>query len=168
MCHMRFLLPLFALAFLLAGCGRTVTENIVENAIEREGGEDVDVDMNRDGSMNIQTDEGELTTSGKIPDEWPEDVPVPEEATVVYSMSMSPDDEKDSMAVMFSVEDAVSDVAAMYKTKLAGEGWKISGTADMGGTSMVGGEKDGRTVSVIVTAGDEGKTMVNLAIEAAE
>ena len=65
-----------ALAFALAACGNA-SEKVAENLLER-GGINADVSVDRDGALSAQADGTSINTSTRLPDSWPNDIPIPE------------------------------------------------------------------------------------------
>lgn len=161
----RLAVPLLAAVsvLLLSACGKSATETAVENALEREVGGDADVDMNTDGTMQVQTDQGTMQFGkNEVPADWPKDIAVYPGATVMSSMSMSPESGEKGKMLMLSSTDAIEKVRAYYAAQLAKDGWTVDATATMGEMVVLGGSKGGDQVSLQI-AGDQGKTMITVA-----
>lgn len=137
---------------------------MMEKAIEKQTGGEAKVDMQGDGAMKIETDEGTFTTGGDLPDNWPTDVAVYEDATVSYSASTNPATGKPGSALVLMTTDASADVAAWYKSQLTKDGWTLSSAMEGGGTTIFGATKDDRTLSMMI-AGAEGQTSITIGIE---
>lgn len=67
--------------------------------------------------------------------------------------------------VSFSTSDDVATVAEFYGTGLAAQGWTKSEDAALEGMVNQTWTKDGRTLNLMISAGDEGKTSVLIALE---
>lgn len=160
------LLAAGAVSLLLIACGKSkqqnVMEEIMEDQIEDETGGDADVDMKDDGSMHIESDEGTFDTGTDVPENWPEDVTVYADATVQYSASVNPTTGDAGMVLVMTTTDSVSAVSEFYKDELASAGWNLEGTMQGGGMTIMGGSKDNRQVSVMVSEAD-GMTSITLA-----
>jgi hypothetical protein len=55
---------------------------MMEKAIEDASGGKADVDLNSDGTMNVKTSEGSITTGKSVPAGWPEDVAIYPDAII--------------------------------------------------------------------------------------
>lgn len=164
-----------ALAF-TAGCGKAsekLAEKAAERALEDAGGGNVDI--GKDGSIKIETEDGVYETDGDgnfrvetddgvsiggsdIPDGWPEDVPVPE-STVSYGAS-SPD----GLMVTLTVDGSAGDVYDDIKASL--DGWDVE---DEYSSSSAGSEmrtatfkKGARTLTVSAADNGEGGSGVTM------
>ena len=118
-------------ALALAGCG-AILEEAVEQAVESESGENVEIDFDgEDGSLAIQGEDGEaisvdidedgessvlrstddegntfeMVTGQGVPDEWPDDLPLPG-GDPLSSTVMTQNDQQ-SLTVSYEVDDAV-------------------------------------------------------------
>src|SRR4030042_3491900 len=85
-----------SLILLFGGCARSLTENLVEKAIEnaaQKEGENVDVNLD-EGEINITDEEGNEFSIGSanIPEGWPASVPVNENIKIALSSSSESDD----------------------------------------------------------------------------
>ncbi len=143
--------------------GRKMVESLIEHSVTEEA----DVDMNSDGTINIQTKDGSFSSGNVIPKEWPTDVPAYDGAEVTYSASASPEEGKSGMALILATDDAAADVKSFYEAKLTSEGWTLTNTLQGGGSIVITAEKDGRQLSVIMNEAD-GKTGITLGVEGAE
>lgn len=143
--------------------GRKMVESLIEHSVTEEA----DVDMNSDGTINIETKEGSFSTGNAIPKEWPTDVPAYDGAEVTYSASASPAEGKSGMALILATNDAAEDVRSFYDAKLKLEGWTLTNTLQGGGSIVITAEKDGRQLSVIMNEAD-GKTGITLGVEGAQ
>lgn len=129
---LRSLYFLFALAIALSlvmtGCGKVAektAEKAVEKAIEDASGEAADVEMNKDGSVEISTDEATMKVGGDY--KWPEQLPadVPEFSYgKILAVTESSNEESDTIFVAF--QGVKDDAFDKYKSELEGAGWEIN------------------------------------------
>jgi hypothetical protein len=156
-----------ASVWLLCGC-QSITEKLTEKAIEatiesQTGGE-VDIDTSKQGAYSFKSknDKGEEVVldgqSGKVPDNWPKDIPAYPGAKVTASLLSG----KNGM-LMLETSDSTEKVLAFYKSNLGS--MKEEANMNAGGTSIVTYEDKaaGRELAVGATAQD-GKTMIHLQV----
>lgn len=142
---------------LMTGCGADV---IAERATEKalEGAADVDLDADGDGGIKIETDEGSLSVGQKLPDDFPDDVPLPE-GEVLSGMSMA----GKGWTVSLAVEGVPDDVAPEVKSMLESAGFEIEATTEAGGMTIFTATKDTYALTVSV-ADDNGATNVGYTV----
>lgn len=117
---------------LLAGCG-TVTENLAEEAAERAaeagGGGDVEVDVDDEGNVSVESDEGSISvgSGASLPDGFPESMPVPEGLETAGGFSQEADGRSTIGAQFVGTGDraAQEELAAFYESQLEANGWTI-------------------------------------------
>jgi hypothetical protein len=146
------------------GCGgvKTTTETAIENAIREGSGQSADVVMDGD-AMKVTTDKGSVEIgTGNTPAEWPQDVIVYPGATVLTSANAQGETgTKASTMMMLETDDSVATVVERTKADLTAQGWTITATADVGGTSIISATKDGRETSMQI-APNAGKTSITM------
>jgi hypothetical protein len=99
--------------------------------------------------------------SGKLPADYPSDVPVYKDVKITVAQSIS---EKNGRNLVMETGDAAEKVAGFYKTGLESNGWKIEGTVAMGEMNMIKASKDAREFVVQITnAGDKRSIMQTVA-----
>ncbi len=136
-----------------------------EIALERATGGKADVDYKGDGTVTINTNEGTFSTGTKVPDNWPSDVAVYPGSSVQYSGSSNQGgDGKLGFALLLASTDSPAKVAEYYNKSLVAAGWKINSTANFGGASIIGAEKDNRTLAITIGEGDKGSSAINIAV----
>lgn len=150
-----------------AGCGKAAdkaAERISEEAIE-EGIDGSNVDIDDDGNVDIETEDGSISTGTDLPDDWPEDVPVMEGAVVQGSYSSSSNGETIHTA-SFSTDRSVDEVLDFYKDELADWTVDTDQTGDFNGTASgtLVLSKGDRGVTVSATDGDDGKVTMTMAV----
>ena len=146
-------------------------ERAIERAIEQSAGGDVDVDIDRDGSVRMKGDNGEeynvsAGNNVSLPDNWPSSVPLPSDINVSYAGSMNAGDtETAGLSVVYTTKDSTTEVAEYFKSTLEKEGWKIQATVATGDGSMVTASKGEEENVAVYIGGAEGETTVNVSIQ---
>jgi hypothetical protein len=119
----------------LTACGAVAEkagEKATEKAIESQTGGDVDVDTD-DGSVSIETEEGSASFgTGEVPEDWPDDIPLPDGLEVLTSSSTVSGNER-LTAVTGSTDTEPEEILAWMKEELPD--WEISGETTSTGTS---------------------------------
>jgi hypothetical protein len=137
-------------------------EKIAEKALEKSTGGKADVDI-KNKQVNVQTNEGSLQTGENVslPADFPSDVYVIEGTIKAVILNNKPK----GYTVSLETDQTVSDVKTAYEEKIAADGWATTGIMDFGGTVSIAGEKDNRTLSVIISASEgEEKTSIVLGV----
>jgi len=148
-----------ALALLLAlvGCSRSKT-------VSTPGGKVTVEDTGKAGesAVTIKGNNGETFTmnsaGGKLPDDYPKDVPVASGAKVVMAASVNNASNNGSNLVLEST-DSMDKLLAFYKKGLADNGWKVEATISQEKMTMLTASKDKRALSVHIQE-EEGKSTV--------
>ena len=143
---------------------RSAGDRMIEKTVERSTGKNADVKTNADGTMNIRTDEGTMSTGHEVPSDWPKDIPVYPGATVQYSASVNPADGNQGGALMLLSTDTDTAVSDYYAKELKAQGWTLAATMHAAGTVIMSATKDGRSLSVTVT-GQDGQTSITIGIQ---
>ena len=152
---------------LIGGCNvfmRSLGRSMVERAIESASNGQADVKIGDDGKMEVKTKDGSFTTGTELSADWPKDVPVYPESTVVFSGSGMGDEGQNGVAAVFQSDDASTDVTSKYKEDLKAQGWTIGTTMQGNGASIFVATKDTRTLSVSIGS-SEGKTSITLGVQ---
>lgn len=139
---------------LLRGAG----ERAAEEALERAAGGDADIDVSGD-RVRVKTGEGEWSTGGQLPSDWPSDVPVYGGAKVLYSASSNPSTGSAGSYLALQSSDAPDKVSEFYKRELAAKGWTITNTATVNGGIYLAAEKGDRELAFTATPADGGTSM---------
>ena len=92
----------------------------------------------------------------ELPSDFPDDVPVYPDATLVASMATP-----EGMMVSSQSTADLDDVLAFYKKELASEGWTIEAEMNMGPQRMISFSKGDRSV-MVTASNDEGQTQISL------
>lgn len=145
------ILAVFALVGTGCSCGQKLAEKAVEKAVESSTNNDVDFDFS-DDTFSYTTDEGESMQWGEdaeLPDNFPADVPVYQNADVTSS-SYSQEDDYYS-ATLTSADDYDS-VNSYYESELSKQGWTVDDTYDFsdsdGQSASYSASKDDRSLTV--------------------
>lgn len=113
----------------LTGC-KSLSEKIGEEAAEEIAGGAIGGDVEVSGdSVTIETDEGQTTIEGgseSLPDGFPADFPIPDDAVVGTSSSVTSEDDV-NYYVNLTIDGTVDDAYAWYKAELLDAGWEIKG-----------------------------------------
>lgn len=169
--------------FMASGCkfGQNIAEEAIERAIEKESGENVEIDLDEgemtiqseDGEVNIssdddtvkiESDDGEVTfgSGAELPEGFPGNVPVYPDMELTMSLIID-----EGYSISGLTEDAGDDVFAWYKDKLSGwdvEEFTMSG--DEGKTFTLSAKGDGLIVTImVIETKDEGTAVVQTVAE---
>ena len=162
------ILAAVALALVLSACGKAqdkAAETLAEKALEASSGQDVDIQSTDDGqTVTFKTDQGTIKQSTgdnvALPDGFPTDVLLPDDYKVMSVMTMGA-----VTSLVLQSPDAPSDLFKQFKSGQTDQGWKE--TMAMQGTdaSMLGFEKEQRSLLVNLSNSEEGGTMVSLSLQ---
>jgi len=86
-------------------------------------------------TVSIPGGNGEVSTSNKLPDNFPDDFPIYKGAKVTGSIRGTQDNQE-GFFVNWETGDSVDDVTNFYKDKFASGPWKSSGTFNSNGTTI--------------------------------
>jgi hypothetical protein len=133
-------------------CSRSATYTSKDGSVtvEKKGTGDA-------ASMTFTGRNGEKVSldvnGGKMPDDYPKDIPVYEGTKVVMSQTAS---EKHTTSLVLESKDPAEKIADFYKKGLESSGWKIEGSMNMGQMNMYTATKENRQAVVqIVNSGDK-------------
>ncbi len=146
---------------------------IAERALEQATGGDYTVDVNSDGTTEITGGDGQTVNiaAGKnvsLPDNWPDTVPVFDNAKIIYAGSVNTGDDGVGLTITYTTSSSASDVANFYKNGLAEKGWKIESTVATGdGSMLTASQGEGNAVAVYISESN-GETTVNVNAQAAK
>mgnify|MGYP000939973509 CR=1 FL=1 len=156
------LMGVLGLSLLLTGCsftdqlGQKAGEKIIEKTIESQTGGKVDIDA--DGqSMTIKGDNGESVTMGsaKLPDNFPKDILVLDDAKFIFSMASGEND----FSVVYLTDKNPTDAFTAYNDDLAKQGWKKETEMDLGDSGKVASfAKEKRKLGVTLGKDPSGST----------
>ncbi len=135
-------------------CRRSATYTVKDGSLTVEQkGKDA-------GSMTFTGKNGETVAinmnGGKVPDDYPKDVPLYEGTKVIMSNSAS---EKHARHLILESKDPADKIADYYKKALDANGWKIEGTMKMGELNMFTASKDNRQLVVQISNSNDKRTI---------
>lgn len=139
------LAALVAVLMLSAGCG-LIAEKATEATVEKATGVDVDT---KGDSVTITGEDGTQFTSDadKLPEDFPGEVPIYEDAKVFSSMSTGEEGKK-AFVVAFDSADGAEAVYQWYQDELKAKGWTITFSAEQEGGGMIGATKGDLSVAL--------------------
>lgn len=156
------LIPVLLITALsLAGCGKTVSQKVTEQAIERATNGSADVDVSS-GKVTVNTNgtSWQVGESVDLPSDFPTDLYIVDGATIKSAVKTAA---SNAFSVVMSTTKSVADVKALYDSQLKSNGWTSVSTASFNGSEMIVADKGNRSVTVTIGAGDEsGVTAVSL------
>lgn len=147
-----------ALLLVVTGCGKS-SEIAAEKALEKAAGENAQVDIKKDGEVEIKTTEGTLNVGGNYewPDRLPEDVPRLTEGKIISIMESEEEDSKGEVYV--GLDNVTVDAYEKYKAELTNSGWTIVASSKEESEFMIMATKGERNLAFIFTkSGDQGFT----------
>lgn len=136
------------------------TEKTAEKAIEQATGGKVDIKDDGD-KVTVETDEGKFTLGqDEIPKSFPSDITVYSGSTVVLTSEIDED-----VTVSLKTSDSASTVSNFYKSDLTNNGWDLTTTGTVEGTSLFTAKKGGRQAIITVTTDvEDGKTIITIVV----
>lgn len=157
-------------ALVLMGIVGTILTGLLANRFVEGGlsaltGGKAKVDS-KNGSVTITDDKKKstLSTSQKLPDGFPSDVPVYQPSTIRFSASLA----KNSYNVTLSTNDSPDAVKAYYTKQLKNEGWqeKANSSITFGAITTTTYTKESKEVTVVVTGNSDASrsTAVSLSV----
>jgi hypothetical protein len=146
------------------GCGAVAdkaTERATEEATEEALGGDAQVDVDDDGNVQIESEDGSASYgTGELPDDWPDDIPMPDDTEITAAIS-SDGTSNISGTSSLSPEEVDAHFADL--------GWESTSesNAELGGTTSYYRtlEDGGRELSVTATEDPtSGDTIIGLVL----
>ena len=159
---------LFAATLVFSGCFLTdwmtekASEQITESISEQATNGEVDVDFD-EGTFTVETEEGTVSIGQtEIPEEFPSNVPVYSDATVVWTSSSTADE---AYWVDLESTDDFATVESYYEESLGSNGWEVTDkttyTADGQSTTIFYAD-DGVNDLVVTVSSSDDKVMISL------
>ncbi len=176
---------LLVLVLAAAGCGfgDSAGERLMEEVAGEAADEDVDLDMDEDG-ITIETEDGEVSmdedgfsatgedgefeagAGGELPDDFPDEMPVPDGEIQLASSGSDADGQQ--LQVTIVAEDDLEALEALYADELEAGGWDVEEEAEMSMDGMrsrvLAAEGHGWDGSVTLTQTDDEPPLVNIVL----
>ena len=139
------------------GCNRSKTYSTPNGSVTVQ-------EHGKNGSnVTVTGKNGEQVTinseGGKIPDDYPKDVPVASNVKVILASSVNNNDEKGTTLLLES-NDSLDHLTDFYKKGLAEAAWKIDTTMTQPEMTIIAAEKDNRQLSLNIQK-SEGKCTIS-------
>lgn len=153
---------LLLLATLASGCGKAAekaSETIIESNIPGGGSVDINSD---DGMITIETPEGNVQAgeSVALPDNFPEDIPIPEGVTWNLVQNISSDGAT-GVTAQGMLSQTVAEVANFIKTEAAAKNWTtVQSFQQAGEMEMHTFSKGERNLHVTISHADDQTALV--------
>jgi len=138
------------------------------HSISTPDGKVIVTEKGKDGSasMTVTGKNGEQlqmdVNGGKLPGDYPSDVPVYKDAKITLSQTIS---EKHGRNLMMETSDSADKVATFYKSGLETNGWKVEGTVTMGELNMMTATKGSRQLVVQITNSTDKRSIMQTVAE---
>lgn len=147
-------------------------ERMAERTLEGVTGGKVDLDADGKGSITVTGEDGakiEITGegSGKLPDNWPDSVPLARNASIEYAGTVSNGTGGVSMNVSYTTRESAEDVTALYADAFGKNGWTIAMNLTTGDGAMVSATKGEDAVVAYISKGDT-ETSVTVNVQVAQ
>lgn len=151
---------LCAATLILAGCGQTAVEQAAERAIERDTGEQADVDMRDDGSLRVNAKDGtvEIGRGATLPSDWPTEIGTYPGATITTSAAVTDDSGQPATMITLTSTDSAQAIVDFFQKKVTTQGWTTTAEATVGAMKIFSASKDGRNFAVQVVTSDDSTT----------
>lgn len=120
-----------------------------------ERASDSDIEVSDDG-VSIENEEGSFKTETTLPEDFPSEVPLYENADL-QSASSTKDKQRGSATytVTYDTGDSVDQVSGFYKDRLNSNGWSTTSESTFNNLVSIRAEREDLTVSVTINP-DEG------------
>lgn len=142
-----------------AGCAKKASDKTLEKAIEKSTNGTADVDV-KNNTVSINTNGGSWQTGDQVslPSGFPSDIYVVD-GTIKTAVTTVAG--KAYMIALSSIK-TVSEIKALYESKLVSDGWTISANATIQTSVSLVAEKGNRTVTLGISPSDDSTTVVSL------
>lgn len=147
---------------LIAGCGESADK--AAQALAEQARQAANDDAGPDNQeIGLQTEYGLLPRAEgddvALPDEFPEDIRLPDDYTLVSVMTMGP-----TLSLVMQSDRGVASLYEHFQSGQSGEGWTETLSVKGSGGWMLGFEKDRRGLLVNLSSDVDGKTVVSLSV----
>ena len=151
----KYIICLSCLFLMLAACGGSPDEAVIEKQIERATGADAHVDISGD-SLKISgtSEDGEFSLSSgggaEIPEDFPDDVLIYSPSSVSMVMNAS-----EGQSITLTTDDDSKKVEETYKREMTAKGWSEQASMNMGAQSVLVYEKGDRNANITIAPMDD-------------
>lgn len=166
-----FVAGLLFISFLGCGSGKSdeeKAEDITESILEAITGEDVDIEIDKDGekgSITIKGKDGEVTFSSnekELPDNFPSDVYVVKGE--IQGVGIISSDNGEVVTFEVKTDKNFSKVKEAIQKEMKSNGWKNTMTMGAGEESMQMYTKDEKSTTITVTKENDGTVVAYMVI----
>lgn len=133
----------------LTGCS---SDTLTEKTVEKATGDKVDIDS-KDGEFSVKTEDGEFSTSQKLPEGFPKDIPLID--GTIRQATSAKEGKKLGYSVMITPKANASAVPAEVRSKMTAAGFKPSSEQSVSAYQMLMFERAPWSVAVQIINGDE-------------
>jgi hypothetical protein len=137
-------------------------ERIWEEAIEKETGAKVDIDLSEEGFK--YTGEGGTFSAGSqtIPETFPKDIPIYPNAEILFTLSQV---EENAHTAHLGSTHSLGNVKNYYEQELPRNGWEPKDTMEFGGMTTKTYTKNGYLLVINLTSIDDSGTNIGISYE---
>ena len=141
-------------SFASMSCSKSATFSTKDGTVtvEQKGGDPTSMTITAKDGKGMTMNMGE----GKVPDDYPKDLPVYTGAKVVLTQSVS---DKNARSLMLESSDPTDKISEFYKKGLESNGWKIENTMTSGDMTMFTAIKDNRQAVLQIMNGGDKRTI---------
>jgi hypothetical protein len=132
--------------------GTTYTSKDGSVTVEKKGNDQSSMTFTGKDGQKVEINTG----GGKVPDDYPKDMPVYEGTKVVMSQSAN---EKNTHTLVLESSDPADKISDFYKKGMESNGWKIDSSMNMGQMNMVTASKDNHQAVLQVMNGPDKRTI---------
>lgn len=159
----KCLIFLFIVIILTQGCifnsnGGKLPDEVI-NSQQQNIKHQEEITMTNKGGENISFN------TGKLPKNFPSDIPLYPKAEILASIMYN---DKHEDVLSLETGDSITEIENFYKKELTGKGWKIEKVFSTDKSGIFSGIKDRRTVSIAITKGAKSKNNIALSITKTE
>ena len=162
-------------------------ERIAERMIESTTDGAYDVSFNTKGNYTVTGEDGSKVTinqdtgtyeptgsdgsqvtmasggAAKLPDNWPDSVPLPDGVTIDYAMTAPGDDNTTIATIHYTTDESIESISTLYKKGLSTNGWTHEALLNTPTGFMLTATRDNKDHTVTVYVGDvDGRTDVTV------
>ena len=142
-------------------------QKTIESSIKAGTNGKVDINS-KSGTVTVKGENGstyQATSSNKLPDDFPKEVPFFKPNTVTASASTTSDGKK-GWYVSADTTSKAEDVAKFFKDEFAKSDWANNSTYDSGNDGLISTEntKTNISVSIVYSTSDTGKVSINYTV----